>query len=113
VQRSQVGVAKEGPKEGRQLLTVPSAWLPALGIALCVEAGNYQNPTPLNFEEYSVGKSPHSCTSASTMHNRNLQRVLRNRINRVFDRQSEALSELGPYVVIPRSGVLQLGFGLW
>jgi hypothetical protein len=78
-----------------------------------VEAGNYNNPMLLNLEEYSVGEAPHSRTATVTVDDRELQRMVCNRLNRRPDREREPLTKLRAYVVVPCPRFLQIVVRLW
>jgi len=77
-----------------------------------VEAGDYHNPMLVHLEEYSVGEAPDSRTPPSPIHDRELQRVLRDCVNCCFDFQREPVPKLRAYIVIPCSRASQLRFRL-
>ena len=86
--------------------------MPALGIALGMETGNHQNSLVLNFEEDSIRETFYACAPPTAMHYWKMQRVFCDGINGFFHCDSEAISQLGTYGVVPLSGVQQLGLGL-
>jgi hypothetical protein len=67
-----------------------------------VEAGDYNNPILLNLEEYSIRKAPDPGAPPSSMDDRKVQCIFRNRLNGRIDRQREALPKLRTDIRVPR-----------
>ena len=77
--------------------------LPARWVALAVEAGDYHNPMFLHLEEKAIREAAHSCAAGAPVNERELQRVLRERLNRSCNCQCETLAKLQANVGITRA----------